>query len=262
MKVRFVIPIRHPDGVADRAKQLAELRQTLASIAAQSSTEWTATIVVNPAQVLPEIPERTRVRHVDLPPNTALAAARDREELMTALQLDKGQRVAAGLDDVEADDLVMVVDDDDLIHRDLVAFVASKPRCGWVIGKGYWWRSGSRVLERTERFNDRCGTSLLVPPHYYGHFAGGVSESDAIRELASHKRIFDRLPKQAPAWRPVPFPAGIYRLQGRGTSRLQIAASAVGAPVPRPPGLRTRLAALRRLRLMTRAVRRDFFGAA
>ena len=82
MKVRFVIPIRHPDGVADRAKQLAELRQTLASIAAQSSTDWTATLVVNPAQVLPEIPERTRVRHVDLPPNTALAAARDREELL------------------------------------------------------------------------------------------------------------------------------------------------------------------------------------
>jgi hypothetical protein len=164
MKVRFVIPIRHPDGVADRAKQLSELKETLASVTAQSSTDWTVTMVVNPAQVLPELHERVRVRHVDLPPNTALAAARNRKDLMTALQLDKGERIAAGLDDVEPEDLVMVVDDDDLIHRDLVAFVVSQPRCGWVIDKGYWWQSGARVLERTERFNDRCGTSLLVPP--------------------------------------------------------------------------------------------------
>ena len=264
MKVRFVIPIRHPDGVADRAKQVAELRQTIASVAAQTSPDWTATIVANRTQVLPDLPEGVRVRHVDLPPNAALATARDRPEFVAAIDLDKGQRVAAALTDVEPDDLIMVVDDDDLVHRDLVAFVAAQqPRCGWVINKGYWWRSGSRVLHRTERFHQRCGTSLLVPPHYYAHFTGDLAESDAIRELASHKRIFRRLPRQPPAWRYVPFAAAIYRLQGRGVSRSQqMDGWAVGGPETRRPGLRSRLAGLRRMRRMTRGIRRDFFGAA
>jgi glycosyltransferase involved in cell wall biosynthesis len=263
MKVRFVIPIRHPEGVADRAVQLSELRQTIASVAAQTSADWTATIVANRTQILPELPERVRVRHVDLPPNAALAAARNRLEIVAAIQLDKGRRIAAGLTEVEPDDLVMVVDDDDLVHRELVAFVsAQQPRCGWVINRGYWWQSGSRVLHETARFNDRCGTSLLVPPHYYAHFAGDLAEVDAIRELASHKRIFDRLPRQPPAWRYVPFPAAIYRLQGRGVSRSQLAASAAGAQEAERTGLRRRLAELRRMRFMTRRMRRDFFGAA
>jgi hypothetical protein len=264
MKVRFVIPIRHPDGVADRAAQLSDLRQTIASIAAQTSPDWTATIVANSTQVLPELPERVRVRHVDLPPNAALATARDRPEIVRAIDLDKGQRVAAGLTDVEPDDLIMVVDDDDLVHRNLVAFVSEQqPRCGWVINKGYWWQSGSRVFHGTERFHERCGTSLLVPPHYYAHFTGGLAEADAICELASHKWIFKRLPRQPPAWRYVPFAAAIYRLQGRGVSRSQqIAGWAIGGPEQGRSGLRDRLRGLRRMRFMTPGMRRDFFGAA
>jgi hypothetical protein len=60
----------------------------------------------------------------------------------------------------------------------------------------------------------------------------------------------------------VPFPAAIYRLQARGTSRLQLASNAVEPPATRRRGLRARLAALRRMRLMTPGIRRDFFGSA
>jgi hypothetical protein len=264
MKVRFVIPIRHPDGVTDRATQLAQLRHTIASVAGQSSPDWTATIVANPTQMLPQLPERVRVEPVDLPPNTALAAARSKSAVVEALELDKGRRVAAGLKDVEPDDLVMVVDDDDLVHRDLVAFAtAQRERSGWVIDQGYWWRSESPLLFRTSRFNDRCGTSLLLPPHYYAYFAGGLSERDAIRELACHKRIFKRVPRHPPAWRGVPFPAAIYRLQRGGASRLQqsVASATDGKEGRRSVSL-VRLAGLRRMRFMTPRMGRDFFGAA
>ncbi len=261
MKVRFVIPVRHPEGVADRPAQLAALRQTIASVAGQSSPDWTATIVANPAQVLPSLPAGVRVVHVDLPPNTALAAARSRPEVIAAIQLDKGRRVAAGVADVAPDDLIMVVDDDDLVHRDLVAFVrAEPPGCGWVIDKGYWWRPGSGMVKRKDRFHARCGTSLLVPPRYYAHFSGGLSETDAIREIGSHKRIFDRLPYETPAWRSVPFLAAIYRLQG-GLSRTQMAGAAADGVRLQRVGLRRQLKELPTMRLLTPGLRRDFFGA-
>ena len=149
MKVRYVIPIRHPDGVADRAKQLSELRQTLASVAAQSSTEWTATIVANPAQVLPELPARTRVRHVDLHEHGARGGAQSRR----AADGDPARQGPAR-------------------RRRPRRRRAGRPRHGRrrrrphsppsggirCVGatrrmgdrQGYWWQSDSRLLERTD----------------------------------------------------------------------------------------------------------------
>ena len=214
MAVRFIIPIRHPEGVPDLERRCARLGETLASLAAQTSSDWTATIVANPTQILPPLPPRVRVLHVDLPPNAALSAARTRQEVFAAIQLDKGRRIRAAMPEVAPDDLVTVVDDDDLVHRDLVAFVTGQDRgCGWVIKRGYWWASGSRLLVLTDRFHERCGTSLLVPPRYYGHVSGALAGEAALEELGSHKLIFGRLPLAEPTWRTVPFPAAIYRLQ-------------------------------------------------
>ncbi len=260
--VRFVIPIRHPDGVHDRSAQLAYLRSTLASLAAQTCGDWTATLVVNEAQVLPDLPERVRVRTVELPPNTALAAATTRDAYFEALRADKGQRIAAGLADVGENDLIMPVDEDDLVHRDLVGFVLGQPPGpGWVIDRGYWWETGSRLLSLQDRFNSRCGTSLLVPPGHYAHFAGGLGPRDAIQELGSHKLIFKRRPKQLPDWRPVPFPAAIYRLHPGSATRSDQLAVAQGGSTRRRKS-RWSVSELKKLRLLTPAIRREFFGGA
>ena len=246
MKVPFVIPIRHPDGVADPCEAARgasaddRLRRgpDLAGLDRHDRRQPRT-------QVLPDLPEGVRVRHVDLPPNAALGTARDRPEIVAAIDLDKGQRVAAALTDVEPDDLIMVVDDDDLVHRDLVAFVAAEhPQCGWVIDNGFWWRSGSWVLHWTWRLNDRCGTSLLVPPHYYAHFTGDRADSDAIRELASHKWIFRRLPRSRR-------PGGTSHSRRRSTACKAVASRArsnwtAGPPARPRPRVRGFVAALPR----------------
>ena len=263
MKVRFVIPIRHPDGVADRAKQLAELRQTLASIAAQSSTDWTATIVVNPAQVLPEIPERTRVRHVDLPPNTALAAARDREELHEGAPARQGPAR----------------------RRRPRRRRSGRPRHGRRRRRPHPPRPGRiRCLEATLRVGDRQGLLVAIRDRvcWNGRNASTIVAARACSCRLTTTRTSPAASAKATRSASSPATNGYScgcpsrrRTGGPCRSRrgsigsrvaapraCRCAASAVGAPVPRRTGLRTRLAALRRMRLMTPAIRRDFFGAA
>jgi hypothetical protein len=209
---------------------------------------------------LPELPAGVSVRHADLPPAEAVMAATDRKGVYEAVRADKGRRIAAGLGSVQPDDLVMIVDDDDLIHRGLVAFATTQTRrCGWVIDRGYLWRTGSRFMTLTDRFSEKCGTSLLIPPDYFLQFSGTPDTTEAIRELGSHQVIFERLPFGPPTWARVPFAAAIYRLERSGYSRSQeIVTARSRSPVPRFH--RTGMFRLVPPRLLTSRIRRDFFG--
>ena len=269
----FIMPIRHPDNVSNKEEQFNTLNQTFRSIGAQTGDAWEAVVVANSGQVLPELTRNMRVVWVDHPPNAALDRARTRAEVYEAIQLDKGGRIAAAADEIDAGRHIMVVDDDDLIHRRLSEFIASQNhRSGWCVDQGYIWQNGSRFLRRTRGFFERCGTSLIVPKEYYLKYSGDTinpaNPARATRELGSHTLIFDRVPMASSTWRFVPFLAAIYRLgHSNASQRVVDVSKASSGHGGATPTLRSRLAwcaekasRLSRTRVIGSHVRRDFFG--
>lgn len=219
----FVIPIRHPDDVRDKSRQLECLAQTVASIDAQNSRNFKVVIVANKGQSLPDLPPSFAVQWVDLPPNTNLAQATEREAVYASIRQDKGQRVAAALPHAGPQDAIMVVDDDDLISRRLVAFYESADQTkGYIIDKGYFWESGSDSLTEAAEFHTVCGTSLIIPKSYFARIsAPDVAADVQIAELGSHKLIFERHPATTDFAR-VPFKGAIYRLGHRNASQFDV----------------------------------------
>lgn len=114
----------------------------------------------------------------------------------------------------------MVIDDDDLIHKDLVDFVTKNgsDTC-WFIDKGYFWESGSKRLGKLNNLHKICGTSLIVTKNSYSKYDGSsLGDEYAISEFGSHRLIFERTKEVKEKWRPVPFRATIYRVQHSNSS--------------------------------------------
>lgn len=214
MKVNFIIPVRHPDMVTDRDGQFRRLKQLILSISAQSSDAWQAIFCVNHGQVLPELPKNFHVVHVDFPPNQAAKDAKDGRSFYDAIALDKGRRIAAALELVGPDDLIMPADDDDFLHRDLVAHVLSDDWAGgWIIDRGYVWRTDSTLLRRLDGLHWICGTSILAPKKMYSYFSDPAADKEtALQELGNHKAMLAKHPEDSGVWKRVPFRAIIYRV--------------------------------------------------
>ncbi|WP_155999281.1 galactosyl transferase [Thioalkalivibrio sp. ALJ16] len=258
-KLNFIVPIRHPDNVRDKTAQWRMLSETIASIAAQDGQGWQAIIVANNGVVLPPLPDGVVAKRVDFPKNDHHErGARDNEAFWDAVRLDKGRRVAAALESINNDDFVMVVDDDDFISRRLAAFVAERtPDSGWYINQGYKWRTGARMLFKTNRFHVVCGTSLIVRAGCFNYKARNESV-DAIRELGSHHLIRERLRDEGRPLSPIPFAGAVYRIGHRN------AHSSTRDPLAPKRKLRARMRSYwRKLtipRPLTTRMRREFFG--
>ena len=137
------------------------------------------------------------------------------------IRLDKGRRIHAGFVHAAPGDQVMVVDDDDLIHRDLAGFVAANPSdTFWFVPRGYFWEDGTRRIGLMNRLHKHCGSSLVIPKSAFlaaAEPADSPSEA-AISELGSHHLIFERFPETGSNWHPVPFRATIYRVRHSNAS--------------------------------------------
>ena len=208
----FVVPVRHPSGVVNPEQQYADHQVMMRSLEAQTDQNFICLIACNPEQRLPPAGDRIFRVHVDLPPNDALMAATTLEARALAIRNDKGLRFKAAMDVCGPETLMMVVDDDDLISRNLVAHVLSAPRgAGWVIDRGYIWNSGTDSLRPVENFHRLCGTSLILPAGLFLYKRGGASEHDAVQEMGSHKLIIDAAVAAGTQFDRIPFPAAIYR---------------------------------------------------
>jgi len=268
--VTFVIPIRHPDGVRDRALQQRTLAQTFASIGAQSSGAWRLRVACNPGQPLPPLPDRAEVVEVDLAPVVqAFAEAGSLEETHRIFRRDKGLRVAAAIEDLGPDDRFMVVDDDDLVSRRLARFFErADPRRAYHVDRGWTWIEGRASLRMLDGFHGACGTCLAAPKRLWRiHESDGGA--DALQELGSHRLIYDRLAGTDDAFSSVPFRAAVYRLSHvNSTEHLmnRFGPSRRGLRKRMRPGgrfvtrLRTRAAHYAQFRPIFPILQREFFG--
>ena len=263
----FVIPLRHPANSPDWSALKRRLSQTLRSIAAQDHERWRAIVVANRGADLPALPDRCVVREVAFPPNALFERGESElEKFRDACREDKGRRVLAGVEAAGARGHLMVVDDDDLVSRRLAGFVAEHAgENGWYVENGYLWGDGGRLLYEYADFSSFCGTSHIVRADLYGvSVSDGVPPDEArVRRLfGSHIYLREHLAACGRPLAPLPFAGAVYRIGHAGAhsrSRGLLREVFLRREVLRRPleGIRR----LSRLRVLTPALRREFFGA-
>ncbi|MCB0913661.1 MAG: hypothetical protein KDB60_18810 [Propionibacteriaceae bacterium] len=205
----FAVPVRDPRGVSDWQEAMRFLRSTVGSMLAQDGPRPRVVLGVSPGTELPDLPGDVVVVPVDLPYH-ALPEG-EGEARWDAIRADKGLRLAHALAAVRPRGHVMVVDYDDFVSTRLARHVAEHPdQPGWFVDSGYLWDGGGVASALRTRFNEACGTSLIVRADLLRIPAdpSDPAHLDWIKAiLGSHKMWQDVLPLE-----PLPFPGAVYRV--------------------------------------------------
>lgn len=206
----FIVTVKSRAAAADWAEFSGLVNRCLTSLTRQTSPDYAVVVVCH------EVPEPTfehpKVHYVHVPGPGLTSPTWGEGEADRATRLLAGLEFAAQF----TPDHVMNVDCDDLVHRDMAAFVNQMPdKAGWYVDQGYAWRSGSKIAMRLRfGFNNVCGTCLVVRP-------------DLIEAAFSDKRLaYERTPvPEGARWfdhrlttlaghalQPLPFPGAVYYL--------------------------------------------------
>lgn len=259
----FVIPVRHQSNAKDWGMLKQRLSETLKSISGQSSDLWRCIIVANEGADLPDLPLRCTAVRVTLPPNPIYErGTADLHAFYESVRLDKGKRVLAGVR-ASKTKFVMVVDDDDFVHRDLAKFSSeNQSKNGWFFRTGFVWEDGGERVYRHPRFNHFCGTSHIVKRALLDvPEAGDIDIGYVKRMLGSHMTIEQELAANGTPLEPLPFEGAVYRIGHAGAhSRSQTLAKTFflrRSTLLRPWRL---VRALTRIRRLDAAMVARFFG--
>lgn len=217
----FITSLRHPDNARDYARNEQLLKETLDSIAQQTSDDYVVVVVSNVPLSFP-LPNRVTSVVVDFPPPAPPGA----HATYPAFVWDKGTKMGIGLIAARdhAPDYVMIIDADDFVHRDLVAFtVANAGSPGWYVSRG-WRYSGSRNVYRSLRaFNLQCGSAYILPFAAYA-VPGDVSVTlgqgavfdvfgDRVATImGSHMRVVKWARSHGYPLTPLPFRAAVHHV--------------------------------------------------
>ena len=265
--VTFVIPVRHQSNAKDWQALKARLSVTLASIAAQTSDDWEGIVVANRGADLPEMPKGFRAELVDFPPNALhdRDGVKDLEPYYDATRMDKGRRILTGMLAGRDSRYFMVVDDDDLVSRDIVEYVSRHDGAnGWAISHGYVWTEGGRLLFGHDNFHRICGSSHIIRSDLY-ELPESLEAADADwlkARVGSHIRHVGTLAERGTPLAYLPFVGAIYRVghggsvsRSRGILRKHVVTRAT---LKRPDQL---VRNLLKLRWLSSGIRQQFFGA-
>ena len=262
----FIIPVRHQDNAKDWSRLKANLSQTLASISNQAADSWKAIVVANEGADLPTLPKKVEALRVNFPPNTLHEkGTATQEEFYEAFRFDKGRRVLAAMLAAEKTSHFMIVDDDDLVSRQLAGFVERNPSSnGWVVKQGYIWTDQGSALFAHSDLNGLCGSTLIVRSRLYDlpATASGWSDERIRKMLGSHRQIAEHLSQAGTPLERLPFRGAIYRIghAGNHSGKGGIADEFFWNRryIRRPWVLGNNLL---KLRPITSEIRQEFFGA-
>lgn len=214
----FVTSLAHDERVVDPSSRDALLGQLCDSLRAQTDDGFVLIVVGHRPPAFP-LPEFVEFISVDFPPPPAQSTRFERRS-------DKGAKIGIGL--VRARQLdanyVMVADYDDLVHRDLVAFVhANSGLPGWVLTRGLMYSTVRNVFRKIRRFQQRCGTSHILALDLFRVPDGltlNATPDEVIesfgerfqRLLANHQGIPQYFARQNMQLSAITWNAAIYRL--------------------------------------------------
>ena len=200
-----------------------------------------------------------------------------------ALVLDKLTKIAAAWNYAKPTwnpKYVMKLDADDLISSKLVEWLDNADgEAGYLIKNGWVWRSGSRyLLQRTEYFDRTCGSCLIIRNDvvdqtgpFLAEWEGVPSEEASSSSAASNGHsvpgyrtstilLNDSCPRFAAQFAylghrlpTVPFTAVVYR-----TGNSDSVEGEIHQRTPQTQTLRMFIGRIRRTRLITKALRKEF----
>lgn len=221
----FVIPVRHPSSISEPAVAKILMADTLASVAAQTSPDWTCVIAAEPDADLPPLPPGVEVVTTNIPAPDLPDIRSDKRANRQAVRMDKGARIMTALVAAQPRGYVMVVDYDDLISRRLAAFCSEHSgENGWYVESGWLFGGGAFLNEYPENFSRLCGTSILVHSRLL-NIPQTVEDVDfdyAGRTLGDHVFIRPDLEAAGTPLAPLPFPGAIYRVGHRNSASLSV----------------------------------------
>ncbi|WP_138466111.1 hypothetical protein [Poseidonocella sp. HB161398] len=229
MKLTFIIPFKSKAHSKDWAQSCRLLDATLNSLEAQSCDDYHAVLVCTDRPDLPGRYRNLTCLETDIRIEGSYDAWKGRG--------DKQRKVLHGLLHARAlaPERAMVVDADDLLHRDLVAYVRDhgSEADAFIINKGYRYTMGSPRLRRIKPFHLASGSSMIFP-FRASDFEGIASD----REVERHVMTREAHPKPAEkvfaeagwSYRYIPFPAAIYVRGHTDSIRDKFATERQGAP--------------------------------
>jgi len=263
----FVIPVRHHKNAHDWGGVKRRLSETILSVAQQQEgCSWKAVIVANSGADLPELPPRFEIAYVDFPPNDLYMRWSDYsdDEVHEAVRRDKGRRVLVGMLHARDSEYFMV-DDDDLVSRDLVSFVSQHVgENGWYVDEGYVWTDGGLLLCLVPNFFLICGSSHIVRSDLY-RLPATIEGADDVyvqRVLGAHVFLRGHFEQAGTPLSRLPFAGAVYRSghaeshsRSRGILRGQLLRKRI---LKSPAELCRRVLGVR---IRSKRLEREFFGA-
>lgn len=217
----FITSLRHPDTARDYAHNERLLKDTLDSIALQTSDDYVVIVVGNVPLSFP-LPDRVVSVVVDFPPPVAPGAATSYLDVVW----DKGTKLGIGLIAARdfTPDYVMIIDADDFVHRDLVAFTSAHAGApGWYISRGWRYSRARNVYRSLRAFHLQCGSSYILPFAAYGVPAdASVAFSQAqvldvfgdrlATIIGSHMRVVQWARRHGYPLAPLPFRGAVHHV--------------------------------------------------
>ncbi|MDP5030967.1 glycosyltransferase family A protein [Paraglaciecola sp.] len=212
----FIVPVRHHENAPNWNDTVHYLKQTLTSIANQTDGDWNCLVVANSSSELPPFEDnRISLVAVDFDPNRLHERGdATQEEFHESFRFDKGRRVLSAMNSGKLGKFYMIVDDDDFVHENLVSHAKSHPNAnGWFINKGYVWGDQGKLLMKFDRFDRKCGSSLIIKSSVFDFST--FSEKEMKLFLGSHMFVKDNLKERGLGLAELPFYGAVYRIGHR-----------------------------------------------
>ncbi|HVT47321.1 MAG TPA: glycosyltransferase family A protein [Vicinamibacterales bacterium] len=223
--VTFITSVRHPLNATSFQRVEALLDRSLRSVSAQTDPDIRVIVVCNQRPNVRVSDSRIDYHIVDFPPPSEARRASIPEELA---RVDKGTKQIVGFLAARAfrPEYVVFFDCDDLVNRELAAFVAARPgRAGWYVNTGYALDMANGHVQRRAGMVRYCGTALVLNAARLAELTGvgtPLTPRSSQDEIRAHvapviiTRIFGDHP----------FVPGFFAAHGHALASLPFAASA------------------------------------
>ncbi len=242
----FITSVRHPDTAENYQRVEALLQGTLDSIGSQLDRRFRIVVVGNAAPSF-AMPAHAEFEAVDFPAPAFRGSARDDR---AGLLRDKGSKLAVALLVTKRHgdtSHVMVVDADDYVSNRIAGWVNARPDApGWYVDHGFMLSARDGVIRPVDRFNERCGTSLIMRHDLLPlPDIEPTASQDAVVEalgaftvdelLGSHRVAVAHLGDRGTVLEPLPFAGAVY-VVGTGQNAWGSELDGLARPVTRQVG--------------------------
>jgi hypothetical protein len=246
-KIVFLIPIASARSVKNWPAACNYLQQTLASVFNSASPDFRVVVAGHEAPDF-KLPEDARFKFLAL---DHPVSGRDETTWNRAVQ-DKMMKLAAAWDYAKTTwhpHYVMKLDWDDLISSRLVSWLVSAPEeAGYRISQGWIWRGGTgHFIQHTDGTQFDAAGQRAEKENLYSLVPGAATGTLLLND--SHSRAEAQFEYLGQKLVTVPFSAAVYRI-GHGNNST--------GQYHRTQTLRMLLGRLRRTRLITGSLRKEF----